>query len=552
MNSISERKDVTPEEYESKIKAVEEAKTKLDTELEAAACRVKRMQNKLVRLHQLPPETLVNIISLSLDTTWSLYNLQNMALVCGRWNEAVLTSPQLWSTISLTQYSSTNNIVLRKNPSAPLQIRCQAASYTREDALDFLRLALPHTNRWQSLVYVGEYSDEVVEILESPAPNVTDYILCQYDSTVYQRHMKLCDGAKVRYLELSGVSAPWDSSRLTGLQTLRITNLSWNVPTLEQLYGLLKSSTNLSSLVLWKIWPDKNVKIGTVVPQTLDLPELGTLILSEIPVEWIECLMRDMVAPSIRIFKIDRVTLPVLQSTSFEALAAKSIQNAKQLQFVCDTTRNRLSITTPTKPHICNDWFTETIEPCVDVYAYLPRGTEDLIKSGVWPDVCRLLRHGAASADALSFELIGEDQSDCAPTIFPKEALLDFPELKTLTARYTFEEALELIAFITKHLPLEEGTIGAEEGKQVMRWPLPNVTTVAVTASNMHTRRQPLADAMLDMIKVRANARLNGVTGFTGVVVAPKALGRIAVYSNVLSEMPPGEVYDGVALTNDP
>ena len=254
---------------------------------EQALQELKYRRNALAPISRLPPETLVEILSL---LSFSAHDEDVPYLVwipvthvCHRWREIAHSSPYLWNHINFTELTLTGiTEILARAKMSPLQFKANnitPLSKVRFNA--FGRQLEAHISHTRHLSISGDFQT-VLERLISPAPALVSLCLTKpglYTSCRYIIPDSLFNGTApmLTRLELIGYSIGWKSPLLKGLQTLEIRMPSVQAtPTLEDWLAALNEMSQLKTLILHYATPAVSVDNPLISEsqRTVTLPSL--------------------------------------------------------------------------------------------------------------------------------------------------------------------------------------------------------------------------------------------------------------------------------------
>lgn len=164
------------------------------------------------------------------------------------WRDVIASTPQLWAFVSDIMSITEVEWVLRKSKNAPLHVLC--TQY--RTCSNFATAVSAHASRWISLGVSRRNLDTFASYIGCQA-RLLEEIRILGDDTSPPRSdpLELCEGVSLQHLDISGIALPWESCRLAGLRTLRLSTLPpEHAPSLSQLMTILEASPALKRLEL--------------------------------------------------------------------------------------------------------------------------------------------------------------------------------------------------------------------------------------------------------------------------------------------------------------
>ncbi|KAG9017415.1 hypothetical protein FRB93_007530 [Tulasnella sp. JGI-2019a] len=242
--------------------------------------------NARLPIHSIPLEIFAYILSLVECglKPWRLYQqhinqVLNLASVARYWRQAVTFTPQLWSFFQ----NGMDSTHLRLSTARSRLSLIDVDFHDNRDYFErrvFIQTVASLSHRWRSLGGVSLPPREALEKLRSHAPAL-QYLRLQSDQFAVT-HVDIGEGGPLHSLELSYVTIPWNSNRLSGLCILSLVGLMGsNAPTLRQVILMLVSSPTLEELVLYRL--SLVAKVDDQLPEMIDLPNLISLRFYDIP-----------------------------------------------------------------------------------------------------------------------------------------------------------------------------------------------------------------------------------------------------------------------------
>ena len=216
-------------------------------------------------IRQLPTEIMLEIFliaSPSVSMTATAGTPWKLGYVCGRWRDIVLSSPKLWSCISLgfpdeqiskrrgVQACNLLKLCLARSGQHPLSIRLWAHCKANLDiSRDLVKIALQAQNRWKNLRYISENWDQI---------HNSDALLPRTLILPMLQHLEF---DPPRHFKLSIVSPRLESLELTSCSTLSVRSLTQAWPRI----------THLTLRLYSRIHPDDFAQTLLQLPELLEL-----------------------------------------------------------------------------------------------------------------------------------------------------------------------------------------------------------------------------------------------------------------------------------------
>ncbi|KAG9007661.1 hypothetical protein FRB94_014083 [Tulasnella sp. JGI-2019a] len=242
-------------------------------------------QNASLPIHQFPVELFSKILTFVVHTTNINYydvepTLRRLASVARHWKDVILSTPQLWSNLHEAMSATFVHLSLNRSKTVPLDV-CfyrESYNYSAPQLGPFSQTILPLSDRWRSVE--GPYlAPQILEKLASQVPILQVLRLVRTSTEGVQ----LGEGLHLQTLNLTEVCVPWDSSRISQLCTLSLTDIrGQHAPTLSQIARILASSPNLESLALVRLEPLDTLKDDQSFVRNISLPNLRSLEIFEL------------------------------------------------------------------------------------------------------------------------------------------------------------------------------------------------------------------------------------------------------------------------------
>ncbi|KIO27993.1 hypothetical protein M407DRAFT_22762 [Tulasnella calospora MUT 4182] len=291
--------------------------------------RIKRERNALVPLHRLPGEIFVSILLRCAryvipGSEQENKVLHSLAQVSIYWFDTILTFPSFWDLLALYHPPRFREWVLKRNTSGLFYIECvpsqEETGPVGEKLLSFMKMAAALAERWKQLTFDGEATDEIMELLQSPTPNLDSLLISSWGSPgAGSRMLELGEGRNIQYLDIDNITVPWSSTRLRGLRGVQIQHISGRLPSLAELHAMLAASPELWWLQLSSWSPsDDGTALASEVTSShvrpIILPFLTNLILHQIPAEVTHFVLSSITAPTCQCVIAQEVPLPLLNN----------------------------------------------------------------------------------------------------------------------------------------------------------------------------------------------------------------------------------------------
>ncbi|KAG8910835.1 hypothetical protein FRC00_007458, partial [Tulasnella sp. 408] len=305
--------------------------------------RLKRERNALVPLHRLPGEIFVSILltvgshnEIGLEDDHK--RLHALAQVSTYWFDTIIAFPSFWQQLAQYHPPGFREMVLKRNTSGLLKIDCvleQAAKDSaQEPLLSFMKMVAPLSERWKVLTFEGDLTDEIMELLQSPAPNLDSLLISSWGSTgTGSNTFELGEGRNIWYLDVDNMAVPWNSSRLRGLRGVQIQDVTGILPSLEELYAMLAASPELWWLQLsdWSLFDGGGAlmsEVSDIQIRPIMLPLLTSIILHNIPAPVTQFLLSSITAPTCQCVIVQQVPSALLNNPSTRDTFAKLVNGA--------------------------------------------------------------------------------------------------------------------------------------------------------------------------------------------------------------------------------
>ncbi|KIO30411.1 hypothetical protein M407DRAFT_20478 [Tulasnella calospora MUT 4182] len=230
-------------------------------------------------IHNLPRELLIEIFLSALENPLDVHRLSS---VCKYWRGTILNCPYYWQVIDSRQGKRCWPQILRRGKNGPLiaQIRvCKVPWYGTDPIPHLIQLITPESRRIHAIDWTVEPSTpyfqpffENVSLL-----HLTKLTVSVWPWVPVPVPIHIGDGVPLRQLDLDRVTIPWDTPRLGGLETLSLSNLNGDSPTLPQLRHILLSAPLLRHLSISNWRAESTPGFWATQVSSITLPSLTVL-----------------------------------------------------------------------------------------------------------------------------------------------------------------------------------------------------------------------------------------------------------------------------------
>ncbi|KIO22047.1 hypothetical protein M407DRAFT_28394 [Tulasnella calospora MUT 4182] len=240
---------------------------------------LRRQHNAMLPINKLPAELLAHIISMIVHSqTWSVGALASLAGICSRWWRIVITTPSLWTTARMFKRPE---LIIKKSKELPITVRVQDWTHSDGEMKQFMDVVGPHSHRWEYVFIQTPFTDHVFPHLTRPLPCLEGLSLGFRGSGEQPKHLTLATTPKLRHLRLLRITLNWKALAHISLKTFSIKGLrEAHVPKLQEMYNILASSPELTSLALSEL--SESADAEGFLAEPLSLPRLRTVEICEI------------------------------------------------------------------------------------------------------------------------------------------------------------------------------------------------------------------------------------------------------------------------------
>ncbi|KAG9046653.1 rRNA-processing protein bfr2 [Tulasnella sp. UAMH 9824] len=285
-----------PDDADNNLAAMELTIEAVRKELGSQIVAARRKRNTLLPVFRLPPEVLVEIFHISLEShlTCGITNppyldrLKKLASVCSSWLALLRSTPSLWAVLESSCPITFLPVVLRNSKSSLLNIRTEWEAYDfwhrtnkdKEHHRKFLQTIIEPslTERWSS-VYIDLPHDTgpIKVLMERSFPNLRNAHFGQAQWGWKQGPVNLFSGdtGRLQEFRIKGIPLRWDTISLAGLRLLALKS---EAPSSSaKLLNLLAASPALESLTLTGLPAPSNSEQDNL--SIIHLPQLKELVL---------------------------------------------------------------------------------------------------------------------------------------------------------------------------------------------------------------------------------------------------------------------------------
>lgn len=216
---------------------------------------------------------------------------RTLANVSVHWRMVVSGTPSLWTDLRSDQADV--GVALSRSGQAGLRVACRPVSggHYIPHARRFWSHIGGHSERWEEVWFeVREGARAVVRSLERPTPKLR-VLSVAFEADVFtRRKIILQPGPPLQHLNLERTRLIWANSRLSNLQSLELCRLIGGLPSMDRLREILKESPRLERLALLELRAGPEGYHGNV-PSTIELPNLTSLFIADVPTAMMDCLL---------------------------------------------------------------------------------------------------------------------------------------------------------------------------------------------------------------------------------------------------------------------
>ncbi|KAG8945677.1 hypothetical protein FRC00_009998, partial [Tulasnella sp. 408] len=353
-------------------------------------------------MYRLPPELITEVLLLAVDWPWwEVEKLRALASVSTAWRDTILSCNRFWPVMDVMASEEARAVTMKRNREGPMDIWCweRPSESTVEKFMIDVQTLQPARVRFVLYEYCWP-SRIFMDWLRDNTSSIVDIFLGNLGMSNSAAYLDLSpDGPNLRHIDLRRMSLQWQSPRLSNLQTLFLSNLNHNVPSVNHLYDILSSSPALERLCLLDVIAPDDQALGSVPSTTspIDLPVLKTLAFDRVSnaiTRGIIPLIRARDCDTVKIRERDPAPSLELQQATIE-LITKAITLSRILKLKAET-YGGANLHICSEPVIAMEWvYWAHDQPGVDVTLLIP--SEDMLPKlwGYLGD--RLHSHGGAS-----------------------------------------------------------------------------------------------------------------------------------------------------------
>lgn len=345
------------QQIDKRLESLSDFMMLISSALAPKVLELRRLKNAAAPIHQLPQEIFVDILlgTLEQQDSWTSTQLHTLAQVSSGWSNTIKLTASFWRHISANDSEYIQHNVIRVNSAGPLKIVCNSDDPKKNEST--IQIALPHSSRWQSVLFNGGIPESFSICPSLPTPNLTEMFVYKEAGFMIYPKIILGPGCDLRTIDLEGIPLSWDSDRLRNLRAIALRGMYGNVPTVGQLYDMLASSPRLTCLILSNLHPESEVH-RPQSPSThhpLKLCELSKLFLADIPSEITDFLISTIVCPNHIRVDVDDALIPPINAPLTKALHS-ILKVARSLMLVYDSHTGSMMIQTEPSPEMQSDW----------------------------------------------------------------------------------------------------------------------------------------------------------------------------------------------------
>ncbi|KAJ7180688.1 hypothetical protein C8R46DRAFT_1070260 [Mycena filopes] len=276
----------------SSPEVVQSAQRQIDNEIQHFQNSIRGLQsqrNALSAVGRLPAEMLSRIfLFCSRQVPHSLSWIKEVSHICRHWRAVALGCPNLWCSITFSRPKWAAEM-LKRSKMAPLRIRVNA-DYLTPKVIEAVHSSLGQISRTEELDVAGGSVIQEILNLTDPAPYLhsLSLSLLSHWQTSPERVVLPADflngeAPRLRKIELTGFSIPWDSPLMSNLVNLKVMNPGAPPPpsSMNELVEALGRMPLLETLELENVLPTLAEDITTIcVPSVrAQLPCLKRIVL---------------------------------------------------------------------------------------------------------------------------------------------------------------------------------------------------------------------------------------------------------------------------------
>lgn len=182
-------------------------------------------------------------------------DVQRLCSVCKYWRDTILNCPYCWQVIDSRQERRCWAQLLGRCKAKPLNVRiraCKVPWFGTDPIPDLLQLITPESWRIRAVDWIVQPNTAYFQPFfeDVSLPSLTKLTISVQSWVLVPVPIHIGDGVPFGQLDLKGVTIPWDSPRLSGLETLSLSNLNGDALALAQLHRILRSTPFLRHLSL--------------------------------------------------------------------------------------------------------------------------------------------------------------------------------------------------------------------------------------------------------------------------------------------------------------
>ncbi|KAG8891320.1 hypothetical protein FRC01_014765 [Tulasnella sp. 417] len=302
---------------------------------------LRRQHNTLLPINSLPAETLAYIISISVHSQlWSVSTISCLASVCTRWWQIILTTPSLWATARLFEKPE---LAIRMSKEAPLTIFVPHGHHLGEEMKEFIDITGPYIHRWQSVSIQTPFIDYVFAYLTYPLPGLKELHI-GYVGSLGERRLVLGATPELRHLRLSRIAMAWEALADLSLETLSLSHLQIQGPSMQQLYQILASSPHLTKLTLVDL--EDPIGAAGFQAEVLSLKRLCSVEIRHIGQHTLTGLAKVLQAQTLSSLILAETISPVINTSQLQKILRPSSEDSPLPSVIRNQALNRVYVKT--------------------------------------------------------------------------------------------------------------------------------------------------------------------------------------------------------------
>ncbi|KAG9043684.1 hypothetical protein FS837_009252 [Tulasnella sp. UAMH 9824] len=353
-------------------------------------------------IYRLPPELITEVLLLAVDWPWwEVEKLRALASVSTAWRDTILSCNRFWPVMDVMASEGARAVTMKRNREGPVDIWCweRPSESVVEKFMTDVQMLQPARVRFVLYEYCWS-SRSFMDWLRSNTSSIIDIFLGNLGMSNSAAHLDLSpEGPNLRHVDLRRMTLQWQCPRLSNLQTLFLSNLNHNVPSVNQLYTIVSSSPALERLCLLEVVAPDDQALGSLPSTT---PPIALIALKTLAFDRVSTAITRGILPLIRARACDTVKIRErdlapsleLQQATIE-LVTKAITLSRILKLKAEAYGGP-NLHICSEPVIAMEWvYWAHDQPGVDVRLVIP--SENVLPK-LWDCLGdRLHSHGGAS-----------------------------------------------------------------------------------------------------------------------------------------------------------